>query len=1656
MQTKQILPLFVLLLLVSGTLVAGDCQDTVVFLQQKTEPNKDVTLYAYVNSNIAGGSAVAASDAILDFVSTAKPEPICKGVLPTKKTVDTGDIYEYTCTIKESDFTGQCNSVSAVVKGPAKYCKAEASTMVCDYSSTTFPLISNEISNAIAKTTSQNYGFCLAAFVMLGILLSTMFYSGKSPMSLLNITTPNLPSPKSLAASGQVLGHMVYGRMKKMYVTTLDMLGKQMELHSKDLEASLKASAAASSSAKKAATIAQINALFANMRGDPHTRTVLRFLALSMAADGAAIEDIRKIVRGKSLFAYSKEEHIEVGRVVQNLKKKDKRMGAAAGNMVDKYIQTYIALNKMRMLTGESGENRGFLDVAYWFARTPVEGLQAIQKAPYIGGSKWVKKVFENKPMKFVSGIGLSHFPIIGGFVGTSIDAFFRSIRITGRYGQVVGGSIARGVARKTGMVDSAKLKSMGESLDKERVGEQSIGYFKRMAYATLTAGSPETTKAGGMYPIFMKAAELYNQNQKDGHYDAIYYLMKQLYGKYGVTFDKLNDKQVASFMFKDADIAELANLKRNPNIREIHAMEQEIRSILSRKPNPLDPNGELIDLRAKIDDLKKLARTLGVHVDPRMDAFLEDLRRIHDSGEEDHVKFLLLRNYLVENHQVDQAGYMPQDRAGPNDFYVLLGRDNLGRDRFSHHVIRNMVFSAENDSLHGGLEDALKQMWVYIVNRSRSLAPIGDDPETRAITSRINTYMHDLMTDEGRAAALKFSGNADNWNCILTGEAQMKDKLGAKGSEIYVEFGDKGRAGILRTTLEKMVSRGILSQSILDAIDKGLDVTIRQAFPSFFKAGASVAYYKKGGTPIYWSDENVLGPSKTWWKVDMKRDWQTSGGSEQTLQYYVDGIFGKGYKMPYKASIFRELMGSDGLLHDPEGKVRSCDPNRITKEFAEKVLKPAFMKNALFNELDNFLNGVMAMNSYKYYNETSRFYVKLMQGMLLGAASAQLKQDLEQEKNPVVARRIASDLESISNQIESMNPVSNQADLRMLIELLRGNKELVKNFVEKPFTYDFIEKSPHAWVMLHEGGFAPFIKGMPLSDFDRAMGGFVALKDSNGKWRRFDPQNVDITFGTDAEALALRREFAGLQSQRDSQKWENFLSVAADWAKGNPDRQKQYNAVLWRYAQTTDDWHGFWDRSDITIRPKHEVLGVRPAILPYPSSNEASASIMEPLRKIREWGRGVGLWMERSSLYAAGNVYSSSYEIVPTSKYVALQLLDYARDIRLYTPEQLGVSASTHEEMQKLADHVTSKILLTQDFGIDRHPGRHSTSHGLQNALASSFHYGPAATWDPRWYKAFFSKTEYVPYAMATWPAQIVRYMALPAITAFRGFQMSLFGYPNKWNYQESAMQPFQYRNPDVIGAFRSIFNPFHSSLNWFSSPFFGGSGEMIERDMGGAKFRRGLKQIPEEMNWIGKGTQYWARVGTSNPGETRLNPRMIPEIAPPMAEYLAHRDRFAGYYSQDPNIQKQAYTTYIKREVSGPALMIRREEELRGYAPLSNPIWGWTSPAMFLWHLPGSPISPRDLFMHYKEGKRRMDWDNMSFAQKTSQVVFGGGGSMLSGISANLKPWYTDETGQTKMYGLGGRLGQGTTRNIISCPSCGGLIQRWGACPRCSRRRP
>lgn len=105
------------------------------------------------------------------------------------------------CTPDYSVYKGRCTNIYAAYKGNNDYNPASRFLVVCDKDSSGFTAMAASLS-----TLSLDQPLCLLGAIILGLLLASMFFTGRSPLMLLDITTPLLPKPKSISYSGLTFG----------------------------------------------------------------------------------------------------------------------------------------------------------------------------------------------------------------------------------------------------------------------------------------------------------------------------------------------------------------------------------------------------------------------------------------------------------------------------------------------------------------------------------------------------------------------------------------------------------------------------------------------------------------------------------------------------------------------------------------------------------------------------------------------------------------------------------------------------------------------------------------------------------------------------------------------------------------------------------------------------------------------------------------------------------------------------------------------------------------------------------------------------------------------------------------------------------------------------------------------------------------------------------------------------------------------------------------------------------------------------------------------------------------------------------------------------------------------------------------------------------
>ncbi|MCX8198186.1 MAG: hypothetical protein N3F07_03275 [Candidatus Micrarchaeota archaeon] len=85
-------------------------------------------------------------------------------------------------------------------RGSDEYKPSSASLVICPRNNAAISALGPALISAIGSP--SNIGVCLPALVLSGLLIASMYYSGRNPLSLFDLTTPRLPKTKHARISG--------------------------------------------------------------------------------------------------------------------------------------------------------------------------------------------------------------------------------------------------------------------------------------------------------------------------------------------------------------------------------------------------------------------------------------------------------------------------------------------------------------------------------------------------------------------------------------------------------------------------------------------------------------------------------------------------------------------------------------------------------------------------------------------------------------------------------------------------------------------------------------------------------------------------------------------------------------------------------------------------------------------------------------------------------------------------------------------------------------------------------------------------------------------------------------------------------------------------------------------------------------------------------------------------------------------------------------------------------------------------------------------------------------------------------------------------------------------------------------------------------------
>lgn len=1374
-----------------------------------------------------------------------------------------------------------------------------------------FALAIQNFLNGVAQTPITSGGSlpCMGVFLIMGLVLASLYFSGKSPVSLLDITTPRLPAPKGVTASGQTLAPFGYTEMKKTTQAKMNAAVAAASQTTRFMQDRMRSNADMDGALRHLGSVRGTAADRATGDVEAQKKISAAFITAGahVGMNGAQLRTLAEMPGH-----YSQEAHKTAAQIIEMLEARGGRDALLAMTLKD-----------------------------YLYSLRTFQSLEVLTAHPEIGKRSLMHARVSGTLGKFY---GSNRYAILSGVVMAGTDSIFRTGRVVGRMGKAM-------VTEAPALTRSTARTTM-EMLGGHRAVEALEAKGRTSPAAAWLAGQvqkhPSQVIVGAMFPINDKMGHLYRTLHNEALHDEMRYVLRQLYKKYGVRFD-IGEEELASMGHLPMDILKRSNFHASAELAEAEA---QMRKILSNSA---------MSSQDKLYALTQMAQSHGANLDHQMLAFAQNLERIEKAAEPEHMKLISLQKAIEEQNKVKmavKAGGMVDDNA----FVCHVGGDSLrGPQVWETMVLRTMIWDAENGFLRGGLREELISAKLNVVNRLTGLDP---------------TQGAEQLCDHMRNPA------------NLQAAAQQNRE------ELISLFSDEGRKAFLQFSKGKSMNSSSIEE-IVHFMYGGLTPRIGEVD-------------KNTGRMMWRASDKELQLPQNYTLVDVKRHWVPKLDARENfaIGQWVESRATRSYSPMFKASIEAELNRMAGSA--------SWTPEQRTQ-----MMKKLWVKDQLMQDMEQRFNSHFGQNTYGTTRETSRFYAGIMAGFMEKAL-----QEKGVESNHPDVRFLA--------EMDMTNP----KHLGKLKELMETHRDAYQKVISRDMSYDEIAKSSKAVVMLHEGGYAYYKKGMMLSDMDRIMAGGAAMRDEKGVMRPFIPEDVVVNFAGRDDLMGQYQKLRSSHS-KDPNAWQPFVESAVKWAKEgghNFEREKVLASVLWEYSQRTYDYERFWKDSAVSVEAKRTMAPTAPSVMRFfGSDGHTMTPVIKPFRDIAMHG---GDYISKVALAAGGDVHRTSYDITAVSSQQRMHSFRVASQI------QSGQILNGLTEEEKVAYRAVAAqhgaFVQVWQYAIDRNPWRMSTSFGTHQAWASMFHFGPAVPFNVKDnLRAYMGKGEYSNFmSLYGFPMDLAGKIMRPYIGMMRGMQMSMQGYASKWDSTGDALRQWNYTEPRLLEAMQSL-NPF--SFKWFPgknsermAKLNAVGGSLERHQLSGQEYLLGLRQAPQDIFLQKKGIYANARTEDVNPGETFYDYRMTMKTDAPMAEYLFRTKE--ATYMYDREMYKSAMDNTSRRTVSAEALAMRRDQELRGFGVLANSLFGWANPLGFIWHAPvplmPQSLTPKEIVTKYV-ARSKHGYGGGGFGDSMRSMAEG----MGKGVSRLVQPH--------KMS------------MVVYCPRCGTSNYRGSACKNPSCRQ-
>lgn len=1332
---------------------------------------------------------------------------------------------------------------------------------------------------------------CLGVFLILGLLFASMYFAGKSPISLLDIASPRLPAPKGIVAGGQILAPFGYTEMKRVLKDSMGkgagavgvgvsaLVGSMSRRAGAGIHGSLgSASGAGFSGRGRSSRSMNINevdelcklsgnasaTLADKIAGDVKgQRAMAANMAILARFAGMSMDEARLLAR-KMPYHYTDAEHRIVGRLVENLERMDHGDGkyALQGAAIRNYMVGLRTWMTLEVLTAHP--DVGKRSVAHQMVQTVLG------------------KMFMP-----------SRFAILGPVILSSVDSTVRTARVGGR-GVIATVKHTAGLARDVGRTVTTTLVGGERAFHSRAAAAKRRGGASGWAYGQMTKHSKDI-EVGTLFPVKQKMEYFYKALREEITQDQIRYTLKQIYKELGLNFD-ISESQLVGMIHKDMDVLSLSGYRSLTAAQKsrLQDVEEEINRILTNRSHTS---------RDMLAELTTLGGYMGASIDPHgiMTMLNHRLDAIAASATPEYLKLIRLQETLEEHHAHNPAAGVGQTRIDDH-YYSLVGRDHIhGGDLWQMMVLRTMAWDAQNDHfVHAGIKEELQSAWLKVVNRGVSLRP------TTGV-EQLPEFMRNMQ--------------------------EMK----------------KIETRVRNTLFELIEDRGMF-EDYLKKRNKSYSAATIDDFVEYMKGGGRVPRSREDlgrfgarGRTAWWEEDFELPPLRDAFKVDMKSHWLTQLDERENLALaqWVQSRFTRGYTAPFNPSIearldrlgvtdfktrnemVKRMWVQDYVERDLLQRFNSQFTNNAygsthdtTKfytgtlaAFTEKMLReirmlpendPAFERvrnldvrnpdhlrglRHILSDPDNVHGMDKVLSGRVNYDDISKGstpwvilreggLVPYRQGMSLSNGDRVLGGEVAIRDNkghwrPYVPDDVTVTFKDIHLEnewkrlVESQKPSHIPRDWRTFIaDVIHWSKEDGYDYERQKIlgavlwrygqmTYDYDNYWRHTGVKV-----MPKREVTPLAPNLFRMFGWEAP----GLMKAFKPiRDIGLHIGDYVSKVALDSGGALHRASWDITPYSEY-----------------YKQLSWRLSQRI--FSGDFDALDLT-KPEKE------AYVAYAVAHGAYHQVWDYCIDRNPW--------VRSTSFGSHQAWDTFFHFGPSRPY------GMKDNLRAYM---------SRGEWWNFMAHSGFAIDLARDVMM---PYVNMT-RGIQMSMQ-----GYASKWES-----------------SMNPLRQYNYTTPRIAESFQAVNPFSFSLSKdkiaKWDFLRNGVQ--------WASAGIHKLNLFESSLE--------------KRQLAGQAFMKGLSVGPQDV-WVQEqGVYSVARTGSANPGSSFYDYRATLQLDPRMAEtFMRMGDTWTIF---DKYIQESAMNTIQRRTVSAESLSIIRSQELRGFGISQNSMFGFLNVPLYFWHSP------------------------------------------------------------------------------------------------------